>query len=271
MAIDAATGEVRAVANHPVVGFPPALAGSYAPGSTFKVITATALLLAGNGVDTTVDCPSTLSVTGKTFRNHAGVTTGPISLQQAFADSCNTAFIGAARSLPANALVDAASLFGFGSGAPLPIASVGGVVPTSTDVVELAADAIGQGRVEASPLHMASVAAAVASGTWRQPHLLPCPSCTSHVLPPAVTPALQRMMRAVVTSGTGKALAAVGGGPVYAKTGTAEFGTASPPATHAWVIGYQGGLAFAVYVENGAGGGEVAAPIAAAFLSALRS
>jgi cell division protein FtsI/penicillin-binding protein 2 len=123
--------------------------------------------------------------------------------------------------------------------------------------------------VEASPLLMASVAAAVADGTWRQPHLLECPDCTTTPLPPAAVASLRQMMRAVVTSGTGTALAAVPGGPVAAKTGTAEYGGGTPPATHAWMIGFQGQLAFAVYVETGVSGGRTAGPIAAAFLRRL--
>jgi cell division protein FtsI/penicillin-binding protein 2 len=74
-------------------------------------------------------------------------------------------------------------------------------------------------------------------------------------------------MRLVVTSGTGTA-ANVPGQPVFGKTGTAEFGNANPPSTHAWFIGFRGDLAFAVLVEGGGVGGSVAAPIAARFLRA---
>jgi cell division protein FtsI/penicillin-binding protein 2 len=56
---------------------------------------------------------------------------------------------------------------------------------------------------------------------------------------------------------------------VHGKTGTAEFGNANPPQTHAWFTGYQGDLAFAVVVEGGGFGAKAAAPLAAAFLTAL--
>ena len=59
------------------------------------------------------------------------------------------------------------------------------------------------------------------------------------------------------------------GGPVSGKTGTAEFGTDVPPRTHAWFAGCQGDIAFAVLVEDGGFGGQVAAPLARSFLAAL--
>ena len=81
---------------------------------------------------------------------------------------------------------------------------------------------------------------------------------------------LRSLMRSVVTDGTAKqALGHLPGPPVQGKTGTAEFGSGDPPATHAWFIGYRGDLAFAVLVEGGGVGGAVAAPVAAAFLRAL--
>ena len=75
-------------------------------------------------------------------------------------------------------------------------------------------------------------------------------------------------MRSVVTNGTGSA-AARAGGDIAGKTGSAEFGDDDPPETHAWFIGYRDDLAFAVLVEGGGAGGQVAAPIAADFLLGL--
>ena len=120
----------------------------------------------------------------------------------------------------------------------------------------------------ASPLHMASVAAAVASGTWRAPRVTGPPSTVAPVaLNPSTVAVLADLMREVVRTGTGTS-AAVAGQDVAGKTGTAEFGNADPPATHAWFIGFRGTLAFAVLVEGGGVGGQVAAPIAARFLAA---
>ena len=76
-------------------------------------------------------------------------------------------------------------------------------------------------------------------------------------------------MRAVVTGGTGTALAGLPGF-VAGKSGTAEYGGGDPPPTHAWFIAFRGDLAVAVLVEGGRAGGTVAAPIAARFLEQVR-
>jgi cell division protein FtsI/penicillin-binding protein 2 len=84
-----------------------------------------------------------------------------------------------------------------------------------------------------------------------------------------VLPALRDMMRAVVTSGTATPLATLPGPPVFGKTGTAEYGTATPPRAHAWFMGYRGDLAFAVFVQDGQSSHTSAVPMARAFLAAL--
>lgn len=79
------------------------------------------------------------------------------------------------------------------------------------------------------------------------------------------------MMAAVVNDADGTASGAGLPSGTFGKTGTAEYGTANPPKTHAWFIGYRGDVAFAVLVVGGGIGGTVAAPIAARFLDALGS
>jgi cell division protein FtsI/penicillin-binding protein 2 len=129
---------------------------------------------------------------------------------------------------------------------------------------------IGQGKVLASPMAMAAVAASVAGGETVVPQLLPDqqPAETGSAAPLTADEAaqLRELMRAVVAEGSADFLADVPGQPVLAKTGTAEFGTEQPLQTHAWMIGAQGDLAVAVFVEVGESGSQTAGPILEAFL-----
>ena len=75
-------------------------------------------------------------------------------------------------------------------------------------------------------------------------------------------------MRGVVTRGSGSFLASLPGAPVLAKTGTAEFGSATPLQTHAWMIAVHGDLAVAVFVDVGQSGSGTAGPILERFLRA---
>ncbi|MBW3658492.1 MAG: penicillin-binding protein [Actinobacteria bacterium] len=268
--VDAPSGAVRAVASRPLDGFNRALAGRYPPGSTFKVVTAAAILDAGTSPDDEVACPGEVVLGGLRLRNAHELALGTTTLTQAFAQSCNTTFADLATDLPAGAVGETATLLGFGVSYELPVDSVGGSYPEPQDLAERAAAAIGQGRVEASALHMASVAGAVASGSWRPPHLLADDGPADGTdLPAGVRSDLVDLMEAVVREGTGTAAQVEGPERVAGKTGSAEFGSGDPPATHAWFIGFRGDLAFAVLVEDGGEGGSVAAPIAARLLREL--
>ncbi len=267
VAVDAADGGVLAVAATPPDEFNRALAGRYPPGSTFKIVTAAAAVAGGTKPADTVACPETVEVDGRTFRNASSVTAGDGTLTDVFAHSCNTAFIGLATEVGSEALAAAAASFGFDAPYALPVPSFGGRFPQPEGPVALAAAAIGQANVEASPLHMASVAAAVASGEWRTPRLVAGQPRAAHRLAPDVAGPLRDMMRAVVEDGTGARLA--GSGEVHGKTGSAQFDGGRPDDTHAWFVGYRGRVAFAVLVEEGGSGGTAAAPVAAAFLEYL--
>lgn len=273
VAIDTATGGLRAIVSKPDGGFNRALDGAYPPGSTFKVVTTTALLRAGRAPNTPAPCPPTITVNGRVFRNFEGEAAGAIDLAEAFKISCNNAFIGLADQLPPDALGKSAASYGFNVAWDLPTPVARGSYPTPRDGAELAASAIGQGRVLASPAQMASVAAAVAAGQWHSPVLTTQPKAASKSAPaiePNVLEALRSMMASVAQPGGTAAGSGLPAG-VFGKTGTAEFGPKNPPDTHAWFIGYRGGLAFAIVVEGGGVGGRVAAPLAAAFLNALPS
>ncbi len=280
VAVDVPTGRLLAVANTPTTGTDRALTGQYPPGSTFKAVTTTALLAAGVTPDQTVPCPATATVQGRTFQNFEGEAFGDVPFSTDFAKSCNTAFIGLSDRLSAQSLPDAAAAVGIGGDwdAALGVDAFTGDVPADDDAVARAAASIGQGTVLASPVAMAVAASTIARGAWTAPSLVldPAPVSTTAAAqgaepaPDAQQLAVVRdLMRQTVTSGTAAALADVPGEPVHAKTGTAEHGSGDPLPTHAWTIGFQGDVAFAVLVENGTSGGTTAVPVVEAFLRGL--
>jgi cell division protein FtsI/penicillin-binding protein 2 len=270
VAVQPSTGDILAVANRPTdSSFDRALEGRYPPGSTFKVITTAALLRDGLNTSDTVTCPRTRNVGGRVFRNFEGGAEGAVPFARDFAISCNTAFVSLAGRLESDALTRTARDYGLGRPVKLAVPVGPSAVPPGADAVARAATMIGQDRILASPLAMAGVAATVADGRWRAPRLLASdPHRTGPALPPSEQQTLRMLMRSVVTSGTGTALAAVPG-DVAGKSGTAEFGGGDTPKTHAWFIALRDDLAVAILVERGRSGGSVAAPIAARFFTAL--
>ena len=137
--------------------------------------------------------------------------------------------------------------------------------PASASGSELAQEAFGEGALTASPLAMASIAATIASGSFRQPYLAAGgPLVTAKPLPVTTDTWLKAMMRAVVTSGTA---APVGfGADVYAKTGTADINGQGQP--NSWLIAFEPSkdVAVACLVVNAGYGAQVAGPEVKAFL-----
>ncbi|GHH81100.1 penicillin-binding protein [Streptomyces sulfonofaciens] len=274
VALDPTDGHILAAANKPV-GMNRALEGHYPPGSTFKVVTAAALLKQGMRPTDKGDCPKFTYVRGQRFENQDQfVLPEGATFRDDFAKSCNTFFVASRSRISASALHDTAEAFGIGGTWDAGTTTFDGSVPVTTSDNDKAAATIGQGRVQASPLVMASIAATVKSGRFNQPVLVPDAVHKKHEasarLDPGVLGNLREMMRATVTYGAGWALKDLPGEP-HAKTGTAEFGTEKPPRTHAWMIGYQGdgNLAWSVLLEDGGSGGSDAGPIAAKFLRNL--
>jgi Penicillin binding protein transpeptidase domain/NTF2-like N-terminal transpeptidase domain/Penicillin-binding Protein dimerisation domain len=271
VAIQPSTGRVLAVIERPG-GADRVFSGTFPPGSTFKVVTASALSGTGLRPTSTVQCPAQVNVGGRVFHNAGNENLGSTSLQRAFAVSCNSTFIRlATQRLSGSTLATAATTFGFNSRPNLGIPATLGRFTTPQTQVDLAADAFGQGTDLVSPLSEASMAGAVQDGTWRPPQLVlsPAPrqSAQPQQLSSTVLNTLRPMMRAVVTSGTAANVGFQAG--VFGKTGTAEFGSAQNPRAHAWFIGYRGNVAFAVLVEGGGIGADQAGPIANAFLRGL--
>ncbi|MGP4026679.1 penicillin-binding transpeptidase domain-containing protein [Actinomadura sp. 3N407] len=279
VAVRPSTGEILAVANKPG-GYNRALMGQYPPGSTFKVVTAAALVADGVGVSTKVACPATTTVGGRSFHNYKHEDFGTIPFREAFAHSCNTTFARlAVDKLGEKRLVEVAGQFGFNVPIIAGLPAVRAAFPDNKDDTAFASASFGQGKVLTSPLNMASVAAAAADGTWRSPRIVDAAVASQAAdaggrkpvppkkLEPAVEKALHALMPAVVSEGTASGVGFPSG--TAGKTGTAEYGSGEEPPTHAWFIGYRKDVAFAVIVEGGGTGAEAAAPIAAKFLKAL--
>ncbi|PRY42626.1 penicillin-binding transpeptidase domain-containing protein [Umezawaea tangerina] len=273
VAIQPSTGDVLAVAQNGPADAQGAIAltGQFPPGSTFKMITATAALEDGKvQADTPVPCPGKTTIDGRrVVPNDHDFDKGTIPLHSAFAFSCNTTFAEIAAGLPADALTKTADKFGIGVDFDIPaITTITGSVPAATDVVERAEDGFGQGKVLASPFGMAVAAATAATGTQPVPSLLRGQETKvdhrSATIAPTVLDPVRQMMREVVEVGTAQLLADIP--DVRGKTGTAQFGDGVN--SHGWFVGYKGDLAFATLVL-GANSSIPAVEVTGKFLRAL--
>ncbi|HET6291069.1 MAG TPA: penicillin-binding transpeptidase domain-containing protein [Amycolatopsis sp.] len=263
------SGELLAVAQNGAAGNQPkALSGLYAPGSAFKIATATAALQQGGvSADSPVACQGSEQIGTRTLKNDNGFDLGTVSLKTAFAASCNTTFGRLAGQLPADGLAKAASQFGLNADFEIPgLATEIGKVESSGSGDEQVEAGIGQGRVQVSPLGAALMAATVATGKPVVPKLwqgLETKVNAGYQAPPAgVVNQVRAMMREVCTTGTAKALK--GSGAVFGKTGTAQFGSGAD--ANGWFVGYRGDVAFAVMLE-GSNDSEPAVRLAAKFLA----
>jgi hypothetical protein len=251
------------------------------PGSSMKILTAAALFdQAGMTPNSTAPCLTQQGAASETFHNEADVPNLPqATLLEDFARSCNTGFILAAfdklvqGGQPSPALAnEAANVFGFGDW------HIGGGVGTTDPKVpadeqggDNPAQFIGQGRVTASPLVMASVAATVQHGSFKQPILLPGQqqAAASSSLSATTDGYLQKMMRAVVRQSYGTANPVLGGlsGTVGAKTGTAE----TNDGTDGWMTAYNDNIAVSSVVLGGSSGAGTAGYVVRALLQATGS
>ena len=275
----------------------------FPPGSTFKLVTASAALENGFGPDSLWPNPNELDLplTDATIENFGGSTCSggsQITLADALRQSCNVVFGEVGLELGADALAEQAREYGFTAEpgedlVPFDIPWTSGVFPAPETFAErepaVAISAIGQQDVAANPLQMALVAAAIGNGgVEMQPRLVTeardptgqviaefAPQEFSQPLTAANAAALTQMMVGVVESGTGTA-AQIPGVTVAGKTGTAQHGEGANP--HAWFVSFAPAeapeVAVAVIVLDGgslsseATGGQLAAPIARAVLEA---
>jgi len=255
--------------------------GLYPPGSTFKIVTlASALENLPDLDDFGFDCTGYYPVGNYSVTEREGH--GVQSLSDAFASSCNTTFAALSQELGYRMLGDTAEKLGFNEnfmfGDLIVYNSSYPIDDLSPE--DLAWSSIGQGRVLASPMHMALIASAIANGgVMYEPHLLAAittaqggarrlPGGTegTRVLDSAVAARLEKEMIRVVKSGTGTRAAMDSGYVVAGKTGSAEASDNKEIESHAWFVGYitndNAPYAICVLVENGGSGGGVAAPLA---------
>lgn len=257
VAIQPSTGEILAVAqNQPANALGPlALTGEYPPGSTFKIVTATAGFDSRLITPTTqVDCPGVLTIDSREIHNE-GFELGTVPLTTAFAKSCNTTFAKLATQMPDDALTTAATQYGIGRDFVIPgVTTLTGKVPVADSTVQKAEDGFGQGVVLVTPFSAALMAATAATGNMPTPSLIRGTKTTiDQPAPPrsaVVQSGIRTLMRAVVTDGTARILQDAG--TVYAKTGTADFiDPKGVDKAHAWTVGFRGDLAFSVLVVAG--------------------
>lgn len=269
-AIDPRTGAVLAASGI-------AYSDAQPPGSTMKIVTSTAALQAGLVKLSTVFPYSTsATLSGYTMNNAAGESCGG-TLLNSFAVSCNSVFAPLGATVGGARLVAAADRFGFNQPTGIPGAVQSTIPPAGQigNALAVGSSAIGQGKVQATPLEMAIVAGTIAMGGRRPiPTLLAgAPPRFVRVTPPKIAHEVQQMMIAVVQYGTGTS-AQISGVQVAGKTGTAEVRNSTgapnsakannPKNSDAWFVGYapvgHPRIAVAAMFPNQGYGAGIAAP-----------
>ena len=285
--------------DHPLLNR--AIQAQLAPGSTFKPLMALAGLETGAIDDAfTVHCPGFAVFYGHRYKCHE--VDGTVSLHKGIVKSCDVYFYNVGNKLGIDQIAYYATQAGYGqpTGIDLPH-EAGGLVPSSEWKIrnfrqkwyagETISVSIGQGALEVTPMQMAVFASLIGNGgTFYRPHLLRSreirggvedairpPEVVGRVdLKPATLQVVKQAMWEVVNQGGTGTKAAIPGLDVCGKTGTAQVVKASAGVKseklaesirdNAWFIGFapreHPRIAFAVFVERGGHGGEVAAPIA---------
>jgi peptidoglycan glycosyltransferase len=272
--------------------------GLYAPGSTFKAVTASEALESGMYTpDSMFPGGSEFDTPGGPIRNFGGATYGPHTLTTALTFSINTTFAQIGDELGADRMGEIMDAYGFGDRPPIDLPDVatsgrrqgGKVLPNDDPDEDTARLAIGQEKLAVTPVQMAMVAGAIANqGRVMAPRLMTRivdrggslvqrgeTEDLGQAMSPSNAAELTSMMEDVVREGTGTAAALSSVGVTVAgKTGTAE--SDDPNRNQAWFIGFAPAddpvVAVAVVIEDTAEtGGVAAAPVAASIMDeALR-
>jgi hypothetical protein len=274
-ALDTRSGAVLAIAYSPAEGVDWALMEDSAPGSTFKIVTAAALLDSGMTPSSTAPCKADDNyANGRMYHNDSPTLhRADATLAWDFAQSCNTGFIRQAGRLGSHGLKNAAARFGLTQEWSVGTPTLDGrpTMPSSSAPDELTSEMIGQGELRMSPLVMASVAATAASGHFHQPllvdrSLVAGPVATAPGVSSRVSDGLRQMMRDAITTGTAHGVMSGFGPDSGAKTGSAEL--AGQDTTNGWFTAYAGHVAAAAVVHDAGHGNTSAGPIVAAVLAA---
>lgn len=267
-ALQPSTGQVLALAGVAFSALQP-------PGSTFKVVTASAALQAGIVKPSTAFPVQTHAVLEGVDLSNAGGEACGGTFAEAFAESCNSVFAPLGARLGAPKLVAAAERFGFNEPEGIPGAETPTIPQAGRvgDDLAVGSTAIGQGDVQATALSMASVAATIANGGVRVRPVLQAGrrGRATRAASPGVARTMNALMRGVVTGGTGTA-AQIPGVAVAGKTGTAELrdttqpGAGGPQDTDAWFVAFAPAgdprIAVGVLLVSAGAGGDTAAPVA---------
>ncbi|WP_328807883.1 penicillin-binding transpeptidase domain-containing protein [Nonomuraea antri] len=263
VAVQASTGEIRAVSTRGLHQEKDALAGKFPAGTAFSIVAADALIKGKFNVKQRLACPSERTVGGAKFVHASPVPSA--TFQDLFARGCVTALASLARRVSAADLTDSAKAFGVGEQWRLPLKSFSGSMPSLASDADKARAIAGE-SVQVSPLTMALMAGAAASGTWRPPVLVtdpkpPAPSADSEPAPPpqpvAVDPKVKQALTAMMRAGALNTPAQAGRAKVYGIKATAGGGMT-------WFVGWQGDVAIAVLTKN-----YDASAVAGGFFSAL--
>lgn len=250
--------------------------GAYAPGSTFKPITALAGLTVGYPQMRTYECTGAFKLGGLTLHCARRWGHGPMDMRHALKESCNPYFCHLGYDIGTNALITAAKTMGLGAKTGIDFGiDIAGVVPDAEwkevhyhekwfpgDLTQMS---IGQGMLLVSPLQMARVAGAIGTGYLVTPKI-------KADLPPKKTPLPYKQwqlkvvrdgMEMVVNGGSGKK-AKLDAVKVAGKTGTAEIGRGETRRKNTWFIAYAPAedpiVSVAMIIENGDSGGGTTAP-----------
>jgi peptidoglycan glycosyltransferase len=255
--------------------------GLYPPGSTFKIVTSLSYLENGGKTSDIFQCNGGLTNQGYTMHCYGGEVHGRQDLFQAFGNSCNIAYATAGLSLEKGELMDTAQRLLFNKDLPTTLSNVKKSRFTMEEVDHkplVMQTSIGQGNTLVTPLHMAMIASAIANdGKMVQTHDIDhiendngsLVKSFDHknettIMKKEEAKILRRLMRYVVTNGTGRKLSGASY-KAYGKTGTAEY-SSNKRESHSWFVGFakkgKKKIAVAVVMEGAGAGSAYALPLA---------